>query len=367
MAMITRCPQCAAAFRVVPDQLRVRSGLVRCGACGSVFDGYAGLVSEDEAAGPVRRQPPAVFRNRADMLRWQASQAGDDARQAEGDEARDEDDGPPWRAAESASDDGPSLRADVDRALPVTRGDGAEPVLRTPEAGDEGDEEDAFRPWYGADDAGPSPAPAQLDGEPAIGPIVGEQRVAHRPVPEFLDEDLQRRRRLVGRLWALAAAIALVVLVVQILVVWRNALAAALPVARPALSLLCRPVGCAVDYERRIERIAIMSSSLQPDGERAAHNATASGGVSAQGTGHLVLNVVLRNRYHRAQEWPALMLDLRDFSDTVVVRKVLMPHDYLPPTLVGQPFAAGAEVSLAVALEVRAAGINGYQIDKFFP
>jgi len=43
MALVTRCPHCHTAFRVVLDQLRVRNGLVRCGVCETVFDGRACL------------------------------------------------------------------------------------------------------------------------------------------------------------------------------------------------------------------------------------------------------------------------------------------------------------------------------------
>jgi len=35
--MLARCPQCETVFRVNPDQLRVRDGLVRCGRCLKVF------------------------------------------------------------------------------------------------------------------------------------------------------------------------------------------------------------------------------------------------------------------------------------------------------------------------------------------
>ena len=38
MALVTRCPKCSTMFRVVPDQLRVSAGWVRCGHCHEVFD-----------------------------------------------------------------------------------------------------------------------------------------------------------------------------------------------------------------------------------------------------------------------------------------------------------------------------------------
>lgn len=38
MSLITRCPACETLFKVVPDQLRISQGWVRCGQCSEVFD-----------------------------------------------------------------------------------------------------------------------------------------------------------------------------------------------------------------------------------------------------------------------------------------------------------------------------------------
>jgi predicted Zn finger-like uncharacterized protein len=46
MSLVTRCRVCATAFRVSRAQLAARGGRVRCGKCGTVFDGVAGLVEE---------------------------------------------------------------------------------------------------------------------------------------------------------------------------------------------------------------------------------------------------------------------------------------------------------------------------------
>lgn len=44
MSQITRCPSCATTFRVVPDQLRISEGWVRCGQCKEVFDASANML-----------------------------------------------------------------------------------------------------------------------------------------------------------------------------------------------------------------------------------------------------------------------------------------------------------------------------------
>lgn len=56
MSLATRCPHCATAFRVLPAQLSAKGGKVRCGKCGTVFDGVAHLV-EQAAPGPHEPSP----------------------------------------------------------------------------------------------------------------------------------------------------------------------------------------------------------------------------------------------------------------------------------------------------------------------
>ncbi|RZJ16976.1 MAG: hypothetical protein EOO54_16635, partial [Haliea sp.] len=52
MSLITRCPSCGTMFKVVPDQLRISQGWVRCGHCAEVFDASAHL-QDREPAVPV--------------------------------------------------------------------------------------------------------------------------------------------------------------------------------------------------------------------------------------------------------------------------------------------------------------------------
>lgn len=62
MSLITRCPACATTFKVVPDQLRISDGWVRCGQCTEVFDATANLVQEGDAS-PLATSGPAASRS----------------------------------------------------------------------------------------------------------------------------------------------------------------------------------------------------------------------------------------------------------------------------------------------------------------
>ena len=55
MSLVTRCPHCGTAFRVMPDQLSAKGGKVRCGKCAAVFDGVSRLLVD---AGPALPEPP---------------------------------------------------------------------------------------------------------------------------------------------------------------------------------------------------------------------------------------------------------------------------------------------------------------------
>ncbi|MEZ5703593.1 MAG: zinc-ribbon domain-containing protein, partial [Burkholderiaceae bacterium] len=59
MSFTTRCPACGTMFRVVPDQLKISDGWVRCGHCSDVFDAMLNL-QESVAPAPPQARPASV-------------------------------------------------------------------------------------------------------------------------------------------------------------------------------------------------------------------------------------------------------------------------------------------------------------------
>ncbi|SAI33505.1 membrane protein [Bordetella trematum] len=371
MSLVTRCPNCGTAFKVVADQLRVRNGLVRCGECQTVFDGRACLQPSSAAApveparegaqqAPAGQTPaPAVLRSRPAMLPavspWRDEGAAPGAQDDDEDESRQT----------PAMPHVPAPPFSLPASVPEPEAVGAPPaaagpvVDRTLRA-----EPQVWRP-------GPREPRLQQDDAAAEGLAVpGETRTrfssatdSGRTPPAFMDDDHARASGRRWRLWAWACVLALLALGLQLAYVYRDVLATSAPPLRPALEAACRALGCEVGYPRRIERINITSSSL-----RALPGVLAEAAADgAQGRSRMALHVVMRNRYDKPQPWPALILELTDISDTVVARKVLLPQDYLKPAQAGQPFGAGEEVSLVVPVDVHGIAVNGYQLDKFFP
>ncbi|RJG03741.1 DUF3426 domain-containing protein [Noviherbaspirillum sedimenti] len=66
MALATQCPHCQTTFKVAHDQLKLRAGLVRCGACKQIFNGIEHLVPPELSAtgstpaSPENHAPPAA-------------------------------------------------------------------------------------------------------------------------------------------------------------------------------------------------------------------------------------------------------------------------------------------------------------------
>ncbi|HEX7747465.1 MAG TPA: DUF3426 domain-containing protein [Bordetella sp.] len=448
MALITRCPNCRTAFKVVADQLRVRNGLVRCGSCGTVFDGRACLEGGDVAPIPPAPQPiptpapsaapvapaapaapvvPAASPPPIEPPPFPSflanSQAGSLVRRAAGSPAagssahanpppflfveppavlRGRDRRMPEQAPVAAESDNvrededtlesDAIHAEDEHEVAPSVGRAAEqPGFPIP-ARDAHDAHDAHVPIRAYD---PEDYPADPDepeftvggarkdnaDEETVGEgVYGEVRTRYssatdvgRAPPQFLDRDLIKSHHARRRLWTWLCMLGLIVLTGQLLYVYRTPISVSMPKLRPAFVGVCRALGCKVGYARRIERIWIESSSLRMTPQNNAQQAAqAPAGTpagtqpAADGVSHMILGAVLRNRYEKDQEWPALDLKLRDKSDTVVAEKIIYPQDYLPPGATG-PMAAGAEVPISVPIVVKGLQINGFGLQVFFP
>jgi hypothetical protein len=156
-------------------------------------------------------------------------------------------------------------------------------------------------------------------------------------------------------LWVL-----MLLLLAQALYVYRSQVALAVPVLRPWLEQACGFLHCKVPYARDITRIAITGSSLKTADAAPVPDA----GEAPQ---HFILHVTLRNASGQPQEWPMLVLDLKDASGTQLVRRNLSAADYLGVAAAAQPFPARSEALLRIPLTLSGVRINGYQLDLFFP
>jgi predicted Zn finger-like uncharacterized protein len=61
MSLKTRCPACDTVFKIVPDQLKVSKGWVRCGRCAEVFDAAAHAAAPDDSNPWPQSSPSKTF------------------------------------------------------------------------------------------------------------------------------------------------------------------------------------------------------------------------------------------------------------------------------------------------------------------
>ncbi|MHB1360845.1 MAG: DUF3426 domain-containing protein [Rhodocyclaceae bacterium] len=150
--------------------------------------------------------------------------------------------------------------------------------------------------------------------------------------------------------WIAGLLILLVLVAGQLLYIFRVELAVLAPELRPALLAACEQLGCTLPRPRRAELIGIESSDLAP-----------------MDAGRLLLTATLKNRAPFDQEYPHLELTLTDTRDTALLKKVLAPTEYLPADHASSGFAANAETSLRLPLEISGLSAVGYRLYIFYP
>ena len=323
MSLITRCPACGTMFKVVPDQLRISEGWVRCGHCSEVFDASAHM-QKGEDASASSQAPSAV-----PAIRTATASAG-----AARSEPRDA--GP---SSLSSQPFGSSLTTEIE-GVPSEAPDSRQ--LREEAAG-------LFE--------GPLDRPFTLQFVESA--CEAEAVAARAADPELHDLSFVRQARRKA-FWTTGPMRSLLIVLLVVLTALlagqfalqeRDRLAAQEPALRPWLAALCQPLHCAVRPPRQIDALSIDSSAfnkLRPDTYR--------------------LSVTVKNQATTEVATPSLEVTLTDAQDQPVVRRVLQPAEMQPPR---PSIAAGGDwsgtVALAVVTPSLAARVAGYRVLAFYP
>jgi predicted Zn finger-like uncharacterized protein len=394
MSLITGCPACGTMFRVVPDQLKISEGWVRCGHCGEVFDATAHLTDE---SGPEAM--PAQEHARPDATPSDTDAVADlpppttllarpesEAVQP----APDEEPFPPDAAAPVADlASGPELEADpTPEPGPLARREvDAEDEVEAQDRVDAedrlDDEELSSLPPAGGElptDTARQPEDADLEPSPLDTPFVfrrsdliapEDEAVRAHPRASRFDEQpeeltpaevqdmdfvrqAQRQqfwRRPGVRIGLVIAGFTLAaLLVLQVVHRDRDRLALAEPALRPALEGMCRLLACTLSAPRQIESLAIESS-----GFNRLRNDTYRLAFTLRSTARVPLAV------------PAMELTITDVQDQPIARRVLVPADFGAATDV---IPATGDLSRAVGLVIAPtenARVAGYRLLAFYP
>jgi predicted Zn finger-like uncharacterized protein len=203
MSIITQCPSCGTSFRVTPPQLQAQHGMVRCGRCAQVFDGFKTLATLPDTAAPD--------------VSLSATMPAEPALQ------------------ETPRDSAPVAAvtaAEIVKAAPF-------PVVEAPSPPPE--------------IATVREAPAQAQEPVAV--------VAPPPYPASEFAAPPARRASGG--WAFGVLLMLTGLAAQGAYFYRSEIAASVPEARPYLAKMCESLRCTVALPQRPRQISIEASDLQ--------------------------------------------------------------------------------------------------------
>ena len=377
MSLITRCPACTTLFKVVPDQLRVSEGWVRCGQCDEVFDANAHLQGNGQAPlpsipAPEMRVPVAQLDPEQKNTDWQVTgtveESGvdtephmpvDPSPQLEQELTAQLE----WPEAasthyEALMDVRPGAVFDAEPALHLEM-PGREPEPQTPQADvaaytldGEPFWEDAFPPVSTESPIGPGPVEVYVP--------IATSTIASAPVPLAAHEPAFMRTTRKDSIWdkpwvrhslACLAGLLVVGVTLQVVLHERDRLAASVPDLRSALTAMCEAFKCQIAPFKQIDSVVIDASSF----------------VKVRGDVYR-LNLTLKNTAPVDVAAPAVELTLTDTQDQPMIRHVLSAAELgaQQGTLV-----TGGEITVVLPLSVKTVGsaerISGYRLLAFYP
>ena len=376
MALATRCPHCATTFRVAHDQLKLRAGLVRCGACKQIFNGVENLLGPEVV--PVSRPDAAAAHPPA------SAPAAPSAEPAPAPAMLPASGSGMPTAAGTASPSSLTLSAPTTAfpsATPSSEGEPADkdvdPLTRMTLM-----DFTAFEESNGAlggpsrvvlneklPSASDAEAPDEIEraiedlhrkpwrSEKRHASIKDKESGAAKEAeePDFVKHARRRQQASKAKKWIYGAGsfVLLLLLAGQLAYAFRDQLAQRLPQAAPLLEQACNQLGCRIGLPTPVHALAIESSELQALPSQADT---------------FVLRVLFANRYDTRVAWPHLELTLIDENEKPVARKSVSPAEYLSSAQQAQTgFAAQSEQSIAIHFTLRGAAASGFRVYLFYP
>lgn len=337
MSLLTRCPACQTLFRVVPDQLRIAEGWVRCGQCDEIFDASLHLLpgALTEPVATPDPEPP--------VPKLQTTASLDPAAQANPvqpySDAPDTPDTRDHLDKWSSEPPQPSVPVFDDQSLLL---DEIAPVpMNSEDLSIEAEHSDLLQ----------SPLESDDKDDPKESDFEGAEETNDASFLRHHPSDSLWRRPLVRTTLLLLILLLLLGLSGQIVFHERDRILAAQPKLRPWLLALCEPLNCTLSPLRQIELITIESSSfvkIDPNTYR--------------------LSLALKNGGNVLLAMPAIEITLTDSQDQPVVRRVLMASELDAKS---NTLPAGLEWATSLALALKATGlsnqITGYRLLAFYP
>lgn len=355
MTLTTQCPYCKTSFRVTEAQLEQHNGSVRCGVCSQVFNGHDYLQkSEDDAASsePTVILPDDPLPDHELRLEDKAPDINFDITPVHQDTldfvAEHPDTAALQQEPEMLTEDPVDHHWDMqnDHALTVEQ-----PV-----------EDMHTEPVHGEQNAEPvltdeSEKNAQNEFTEETEPHFDEALVTTTAAaPNFIEQSKRREKRRHVLHWVLSlfSVVLLFTLLIQGAYFWRHQIIAAFPASQAIYIAACKKLNCTIGLETKIDDLSLESNDLQ---------------VVPDEPNTYQLNIIVKNNSNIPQTWPNIELSLKNQSNTILIRKVFTPKEYLAlPQLIEAGILNQMEQPITVKFTLpENAGISGYQVYLFYP
>jgi predicted Zn finger-like uncharacterized protein len=360
MSLLTRCPACTTLYRVVPDQLRISEGWVKCGQCGDIFDASQHLIEatiDSELLGGAEVEGPLLVDSQVPQ-----NVEGDVVVPALGiafeADLNDQDLLAHSLAQTPALNPGTEIHEQVviEVETPaVAQSDFvAEIEIQNAEPS----------PYTDASplpesDFKPEPVALQVRWDDdaltnSAGLNVSDDELPSEVQPTFLKNDKHQefwRKPMVRGVLLLMSFSLGMSLLGQWVFIERDRLAAQWPDVRPVLQAFCGFAKCQILPLKRIDALSVDSVGFHQLGKETYR-----------------LSFTVKNSSVLPLAFPAVELTLTDLQDLPVYRRVFFSKDL---GAAGAEIAAGADWSGAVALRVNseapAQRVLGYRLLVFYP
>ncbi len=327
MSLITRCPACRTMFKVVPDQLRISEGWVRCGKCEEIFDASAHMqdaVLPEGGAAEVPDQEAAPFEGAL------AAAIASDAQRADSKTGK--------KAKAAAEPLAQPASTDVDLELHEPAGDTVLEPVSGPGLLPDGSA-------YGV--AGRAEPVFEAEAEP----VPRASAAAELSFMRSARQPSRWHRPLVRATLLVACLLLGLGLALQFLIHERDHLAAVEPGLKPLIEEACLLLDCQIEPLRQIESVVIDSSAF------------------SKIKGDLYrLSLTLKNNAPIDLAMPAVELALTDTLDHALMRRVFQPEELGVKTGV-IPAASETQTTLVLTIKTNGAGerVAGYRLLAFYP
>ncbi|PTN12458.1 zinc-ribbon and DUF3426 domain-containing protein [Nitrosomonas aestuarii] len=299
MALVTLCPGCGTTYKIIPEQLQSQSGLVRCGECQVIFNGFATLITIDESE--IQYQSTFVEKTTA-------SDNSDEIKES----------------VHLADTSHCELQADTSAAFQSDHVQ--DEAVKTTESSESG-----------------------VGIEPSYSLVPSPYNVSSS---DFLSEVSQKSPQHWG--WKFGNIALFILLIAQVIYMYRADLAIIAPQSRPYLEQYCNILGCTVPLPGNVQLLSIVSSDMTVrDPETQPEVAT--------------LTAVVRNHAPVTQALPALKLLLTDMHNQLLASRIFTTTDYLTKAQIQKTaIQPNQEIIIQIYLDNSQLKSTGYHLELLY-